>query len=77
MLKGKVLKFMGDFEAGLANRKLLRLRCKLNAHRGFGVGQNWMGILRSDLSLVSKSELAWVCLQMQGGKTEINFMAYV
>lgn len=54
MLKGKVLEFMEDFEAGLANRKLLRLRCKLNAHQGFGVGQNWMGILRSDLSLVSK-----------------------
>lgn len=40
MLKGKVLEFMEDFEAGLANRKLLRLRCKLNAHQGFREGQN-------------------------------------
>lgn len=54
MLEGKVLEFPEDFEAGLANRKLLRLRCELSAHGGFGVGQSWMRILRSGLSLVGK-----------------------
>ena len=76
LIEGKVLEFMEDFEAGLANRKLLWLRCKLNAHGGFRVGHSWMGIFRSDLSLVSKLRACVVCLQVQGGKTEINLVAY-